>query len=161
MVHWTAHTLQELVSFLGTQYQGEKRIVCAVSEQLGVTPQSVSAVFRKDDASLAWVDKVAAAYGYELRLSFPEKPMRGSVMQCRVAAINYPNAGKLAGLVECVRMDNITINALAIKMKVSPHTVIRAFETGDIKISVLKRMARALEIEVEWKWIPIRTLPSG
>ena len=130
--------------------------MCAVSERLGVTPQSVSAIMTKDDTSLTWVDKVAAAYGYELRFSFPEKPMRGSVMQCRVAAINYPNAGKLAGLVECVRMDNITINALAIKMKVSPHTVIRAFETGDIKISVLKRMARALEIEVEWSWFQLR-----
>ena len=40
-------------------------------------------------------------------------------------------------------------------MKVSPHTIIRAFKTGDIKISILKRMASTLEIEVEWKWIPI------
>ena len=154
MVHWTAHTLQELVSFLGDQHQGEKRIVCAVSERLRVTPQSVSAVFRKDDASLAWVEKVAAAYGHELQLSFPEMPMKGSVMQRRVAAMDYPNAGKLAGMLECVRMDNITINALAIKMKVSPHTVIRAFETGDIKISILKRMASVLGIDIQWVWIP-------
>lgn len=155
MTHWPAHNLEELVTFLGTQHQGEKRMLCAVSEQLGMTPQSVSAVFRKDDASLAWVDKVAAAYGYELRLLCPDVPMKGSVIQCRVAAMDYPNAGKLAGMLECVRMSNITINALAIKMKVSPHTIIRAFKTGDIKISILKRMASTLEIEVEWKWIPI------
>ena len=92
--------MQELVSFLGTQHQGDKRILCAVSERLGVTPQSISAVFRKDDASLAWVDKVAAAYGYELRLSFPEMSMKGSVLQSRVAAMDYPNAGKLAGMVK-------------------------------------------------------------
>ena len=127
----------------------------AVSERLGVSPPTVTVVFKRDDASLSWVERVAEAYGYELRFSFPEKPMKGSVIQSRVASMDYPNAGKLAGLVECARMDNITINALAIKMKVSPHTVIRAFETGDIKISVLKRMARALEIEVEWNWAPL------
>ena len=64
----------------------------------------------------------------------------------------------MADMVECVRKSNMAINALAIKMKVSPHTVIRAFETGDIKISVLKRMARALEIEVEWNWVPVTCL---
>lgn len=155
MTHWPAHNLDEVVSFLWTQHPGEKGMARAVSERLGISPPTVSVVFKRDDASLSWVDKVAAAYGYELRLSFPEKPMKGSVMQRRVASMDYPNAGKLAGLVECARMDNITINALAIKMKVSPHTVIRAFETGDIKISVLKRMARALEIEVEWNWAPL------
>ena len=155
MTHWPAHNLEEVVSFLRTQHPGEKGMACAVSERLGVTPQSVSAVFRKDDASLAWVEKVTSAHGHELLFSFPEKPMKGSVMQRRVASMDYPNAGKLAGLVECARMDNMTINALANKMKVSPHTVIRAFETGDIKISVLKRMARALEIEVEWIWVPL------
>lgn len=154
MVHWTAHTLQELVSFLGDQHQGEKRIVCAVSERLRVTPQSVSAVFRKDDASLAWVEKVAAAYGHELQLSFPEMPMKGSVMQRRVAAMDYPDAGKLAGIVECARMSNMTLNVLANRMRVSHHTVKRAFETGDIKISILKRMASVLGIDIQWVWIP-------
>ena len=94
-------------------------------------------------------------FSEDMGFSLTEKPMKGSVIQRRVAAMDYPNSGKLAGLVECARMDNITINALAIKMKVSPHTVIRAFEAGDIKISVLKRMARALEIEVKWNWVPL------
>ena len=155
MTHWPAHNLDEVVAFLRDRHPGEKGMARAVSERLGVTPQSVSAVFRKDDASLAWVDKVASAYGHELLFSFPEKPMKGSVMQRRVASMDYPNAGKLAGMLECVRMSNMTLNILAVTMKVSPHTVIRAFETGDIKIFVLKRMARALEIEVEWIWVPL------
>lgn len=155
MTHWPAHNLDEVVSFLRTQHPGEKGMARAVSERLGVSPPTVSVVFKRDDASLSWVDKVAAAYGYELRLSFPVISMKGSVMQGRVAAMDYPNAGKLAGMVECVRMGNMTINALANRMKVNHHTVVRAFETGDIKISVLKRMARALEIEVEWNWAPL------
>lgn len=155
MTHWPAHTLQELVSFLGHQHPGEIGFVRAVSEHLSVTPQSVSAVFRKDDASLSWVMKVAAVYGYELHLLFPAMDVKGSVMQARVAAMDYPNAGRLAGMVECVRRSNITINALSNKMGVSFHTVERAFATGDIKISLLKRMASALGIEVQWFWTPL------
>lgn len=154
MIHWSAHTLHELVSFLGTQHQGGERMVCAISEKLGVTPQSVSAIFMKDDASLAWVDKVAAAYGYKLRLSFPEIAQKGSVMSSRVASMDYPNSGELAGMVECVKKSNMTINALANKINVNYHTVDRAFKTGNIKISILKRMAHALGIDVQWTWIP-------
>lgn len=155
MVHWPSHTLQELVSFLDNQHPGEKGLVRTVSERIGVTPQSISAVFRKDDASLAWVENVAASYGYELRLSFPEMEQKGTVIPSRVVSMDYPDAGQLAGLVECVRRSNMTINALSRRMKVSHHTVDRAFETGDIKISVLKRMACVLGIKVQWVWIPI------
>lgn len=155
MTHWPAHNLDEVISFLRAQHPGEKGVARAVSEQLRVTPQSVSAVFGKDDASLSWVDKVASAYGYELRLSFPEMPMKGSVLQDRVAAMDYPHAGRLAGMVECVRRSNITINALSNKMGVSFHTVERAFATGDMKISLLKRMAHVIGIEVQWNWVPL------
>lgn len=155
MTHWPAHNLQELVSFLGYQHPGERGLGSAISQRLGVTPQSISAVFRKDDASLAWVEKVAAAYGFELQLIFPEIEVRGAILQKRVATMNYPNAGKLSGLVECIRRCNMTVNALSNMIKVSYHTVDKAFTDGDIKISLLKRMACALGIEIIWTWVPL------
>jgi hypothetical protein len=76
-------------------------------------------------------------------------------MQDRVTAILFPNAGCLTGLVECVKRSNMTINALSSQLKVHFVTIERAFETGDIKISILKRIARMLGIEIKWIWLPV------
>jgi len=135
-------------------------MVHAVSERLGITAQAVSAVFKKDDASLAWVEKVAAAYGFQLRLVFPEVTFSGAVLQSRVETMEFPNAGNLAGLLECVRQKNLTIHALSCMMHISPHTVMRAFETGDMKISLLKRMARSLHIDIRWDWTQLESNSS-
>ena len=155
MTHWPAHNLEEVVSFLRTQHPGERGLARAVSERLGITVQAVSAVFRKDDASLAWIGKVAAAYGFQLRLSFPEIAQKGGRMLDKVAAINFPNAANLSGLVECVKRSNMTINALSRRINVHYVTIERAFETGDIKISVMKRIAQALGIRIQWTWAQI------
>lgn len=155
MTHWPAHTLIEVVSFLRSLYPEENGIVRAVSEHLGVTSQSVSAVFRKDDTSLAWVEKVAKAHGYRLRLDFSFR-FQGVEMDSKITQADYPDARNLVGFVDYARKYNLKINSLSVKAGVNYRIVERAFKKGDIKISMLKRMATTLGISIEWHWEPDR-----
>lgn len=160
MTHWPARNLEEVVSFLRTQHPGEKGMARAVSERLGVKPPTVSVVFKRDDANLSWAEKVAEAYGYRLRLSFPEIKHNGAVLQDRVAAAVYPDAGNLTGLVEYVRQKNQTINRFSQEVGMNYRIIERAFKKGDIKISTLKYIEGRLGIKVIWAWerIPV---PGG
>ncbi len=155
MTHWPAHTLSEVVDFLHSRHPSEQGVVRAASERLGVSPQAVSAVFRRDDANLSWAEGLAAAYGYRLRLVYPEYEFKGVSMSDRVVGFNYPEAGNMAGLVKYAKSNNLTINALAQRAGVNYCVIGRAFGKGDIKISTLKGLCRRLGIEFSWKWEPI------
>ncbi len=155
MTHWPAHTLSEVVDFLHSQTPGAQRVVCAASERLGVSPQSVSAVFRRDDANLSWVERLSAAFGYRLRLGYPAFEYRGVSISDRIVRGDYPDAGNLSGLVGFAKSRNLTINALSLKVGVNHRTINRAFTKGDIKISTLKDICRQLGFEVTWSWEPI------
>jgi hypothetical protein len=155
MTHWPAHNLDEVVSFLRTQHPGEKGMVRAVSERLGVSPPTVSVVFQRDDANLSWVEQVAEAYGFRLRLSFPAITHNGAVLQDRVADAVYPDAGNLAGLAEYAKQLNQTINRFSQVVGVNYRIIERAFKKGDIKISALKHIERKLGIKVTWEWVQI------
>ena len=154
MTRWPAHNLDEVVSFLRMQHPG-KGMARAVSERLGVTPPTVSVVFKRDDANLSWVEKVAGAYGCRLRLLFPEIVFSGGVMQDRVAVAEYPGAGNLAGLANYARQRNQTINRFSQEVGVNYRIVERAFKKGDIKISTLKQIEKKLGIKVKWVWEPL------
>ena len=158
MTHWPAHTLSEVVDFLHSRHPSEQGVVRAASERLGVSPQAVSAVFRRDDANLSWAEGLAAAYGYRLRLVYPEYEFNGVSMSDRVARGDYPGAGNLAGLVRYAKSHNLTINALAQQAGVNYRIIDRAFGKGDIKISTLKSVCRKLGIEFSWKWEPVPPL---
>lgn len=160
MTHWPARNLEEVVSFLRSQHPGEKGMARAVSERLGVKPPTVSVVFKRDDANLSWAEKVAEAYGYRLRLLFPEIKHIGAVLQDRVAAAVYPDAGNLTGLVEYVRQLNQTINRFSLEVGMNYRVIERAFKKGDIKISTLKNIERRLGIKVIWAWDRIPVLGS-
>ena len=158
MTHWPAHTLSEVVDFLRSRHPSEQGVVRAASERLGVSPQAVSAVFRRDDANLSWAEGLAVAYGYRLRLVYPEYEFNGVSMSDRVARGDYPGAGNLAGLVRYAKSQNLTINALAQRAGVNYRIIDRAFGKGDIKISTLKSVCRKLGIEFSWKWEPVPPL---
>lgn len=155
--HWPQNNLVEVISFLNRQHPDGIRATY-VSERLGVTPQAVSSILKSDDASLAWLERMAKAYGYVLCLRFPTRTYKAAIVSTPVNLSKYPSARNLSGLVEYSRDANLTINALAKKTGLGNRIIKRAFEKGDIKISNLKRITKALGINIDWEWIPVKPI---
>lgn len=153
---WPKKTLAELVSFLEERHP-EGLALKTVSEEIGVTPQALSSMFCKDDARLSRIEQIAETYGYTLRLFFPLKtfPVEGIVVP--PPKRTYANAGNLAGLVRYINDSNYSIKYVSELVPVYPSMLTRAFETGDIMVSKLYRVADALNICFIWKFIKNKT----
>lgn len=156
MTHWPADILGELVSFLSTQHPGGLS-ASAVSRVCGVSPQVISNRFLRDDADLSVVEEMARAYGFELNLAFSKNP-NGITSAPRK---DYPNAGNLQGLVGILSREQVSINGVAARIRVDYSAVARAFNSGKIKISLLKRIVAAYGIGMEWDWIPAQTISDS
>lgn len=148
--HWPANNLGDLISFLSRQHNGEIR-VAAVSEKVGVSPQAISNMLLRDDAMLSSVEKIANAYGVSLCLRFPIEadPIYNAYRR------DTSGAGALAGLFNYIYDRNYNPASLSVKVGCNRSVIDRALRCGDIKISTLNTILRALAISMTWEWLPI------
>ena len=147
---WPGKVLGELVYFLGQRHP-EGIPVKEVAEKLGVTAQYVSYIFLRDDLRLSGAEKIANLYGYELHLYFPQRRFPEGI-EAPEHTREYPKAGNLRGLAEYMLDSNWTPHALAQMTGCSYHSLLHAFETGDIMISKLRHIEESLDIQILWKF---------
>jgi hypothetical protein len=147
--------LIDVVTFLRSQHPEKRGIVSAASKRLGVTPQDVSAILKRDDAGLAWAERLARAYGYRLCLIYPDFSFRGVALDNHVKRAEYPDAGNLSGLVQYAKCNNLSINSLSHRAGVNYRIIQRAFRKGDIMISYLKHIEKSLGIQIKWIWTSV------
>ena len=148
--HWPANNLGELISFLSRRHPDGIRVV-AVGDKVGVSPQAISNMLLRDDAMLSCVERIAKAYGFSLHLRFPAAP--DSIHN--VYRRDTSGAGKLADLFEYIYARNYNPASLSAKVGCNRSVIDRSLRCGDIKISTLNAILRALGISMTWEWLPV------
>lgn len=151
--HWPNQNLNELITFLETQFPGG--MSCTdLAAAIGLSQQRISALFKKDDLKLSQAESIVEKFGYTLTLYFPKKEY--FITDYRPFGIvkmkEYPNAGNLYGLYEYMRDSNISVNMMSKTLEMTYSVIDRAFKTGDIQISTLYEILKVLGIEVLWSF---------
>lgn len=151
--HWPRKNLGELLNFLERQHP-EGLAIINIANKLGITQQSVSGMFMKDDIKLSRAEEIADAYGYELKLYFPKRESIFGITppMSLLKEKEYPNIGNLAGLYKYLLDSNITLNHISQRIGMSFGVVQRAFSKGDIFISTLYEILKELNIDVYWSF---------
>lgn len=149
--HWPRKNLGELLTFLEGQHP-DGMAINDIAQKLGVTQQSVSGMFMKDDIKLSRAESIAEAYGYQLKLFFPKREniLGLTPPPSLLKEKDFPNIGNLAGLYRYLLDSNITLNSISTRIGMSFGVIQRAFSKGDIFISTLYEIAKELKIEVYW-----------
>lgn len=144
---WPAKHLSELVAFLEKQHDDNLSIK-DVANRTGMTIQYISFLFRKDDMKLSRAENIAKAYGYTLKLYFPQREWKYEGPNRR----EFPNAKNLSGLVQYMNDSNKTVNSLSQELRISNGVLTKAFNNGDIFISMLYTVVEMLNIEFIWSF---------
>lgn len=156
--NWEGRNLRELIGFLDALYP-EGVSLSTLSAATGTTRQNVSQLFRSDDMRLSEAQRIVGAFGFRIVLYFPiwEQVTGIAPKQKNKERKNpYPNAGQLTGLCEYMLDMNRNISYLAREAGYSYGMIRRAFDTGDIKISSLRRLAEALHMPgFIWRFEPL------
>lgn len=145
--------IREVLAFLASRYDGGQIDIRDFAKKLGISYQYASAILNKDEMRLSKAEKIAEAYGHRLILYYPLKvyplgPPDREVTKRR------PAKGNLTGLIRYVEDSYITITRLAKMIGRSQPVIKKAFDTGDIFLSVLQDIADTLRIEITWEWLP-------
>lgn len=148
---WPRKNLGELLNFIEERHGTDQLSLQELSEDLEMTRGGASSAFRKDDMKLSKVQQIARKYGYRLDLYFPVRTYSDGYVAPKPRR-QYPNAGVLTGLVKYIQDSGYSIQFVAEKMNVSPQCIHRAFNNGDISISLLNDFVDALGICVIWKF---------
>lgn len=150
--HWPRKNLGELLNFIEKQHP-EGLAIINIAERLDMTQQSVSSMFMKDDIKLSKAENIAEAYGYELKLYFPQRENKLGLMLPPSGLLrqkDFPNIGNLAGLYKYIIDSNMTLNSISQRIGMSFGVMQRAFSKGDIFISTLYEILKELNINVIW-----------
>ena len=148
---WPRQNLGELVSFLEMQYP-EGLTIEAIAQRLGVTPQGVSNLFRKDDMKLSRAEEIAKIYGYKLVIYYPVRVYNDGYVPC-TPIHSYPNAKNLSGLVKYIQDSEYYVSFVAEKSGMNPITLLNAFKKGDIQLSRLNAVLDTLGIWAKWTFV--------
>ena len=147
---WPRKTLSEIIDFLEMVHP-EGLNIRILAGELGMTPGSVSNLFRRDNMKLSKAEKIAEAYGYEITLLFPTKKYP--------EGINPPNhgktfekAGKLRGLAMYIYDSNRNVHFVSNEMKMYSTMLNNAFNTGDILLTNLYKVTDHLGIIFFWRF---------
>lgn len=146
---WPCRRLRYVVEFIEERHGGLPSLK-DISEVLGLSTNSISAIFLKDDMKLSRAEWIASRYGYRLTLFFPVKEIFFEYGRPRLA--DYPNAGNLSGLAKYLRDSNVSMYGLKLRIGGSEETYKTAFRTGDIFLSTLERITDEFNIDVVWKF---------
>ena len=148
---WPRATLGPFVDFLESMHP-EGINEDAVGSLIGMSAQSISSMFMKDNARLSRVENIVRCYGMELRLIYiPEKPY----LEGNNNLYNFPNAGNLYGIVEHCNRTNRTLNAIASEVGCKRDTIKHALDKGDIMLDILERITFAVGLRVKWTFLKI------
>ena len=150
---WPGKNLGELINFLEEQYPDGIPIK-DVAERLGVTQSSISQMFRLDDTRLSKAEWIAGRYGYRIDLFFPKRKYEDGYVPAK-PRMSYPDAGNLLGLVNYIQDSEYTITFVAEKTGVTRGVFTKAFQSGDISISLLYQILDILGLCVIWKFTKI------
>lgn len=149
---WPRKNLGHMLNFLEEQYpQGIS--IYTMSKKFKMTPQAVSNMFVHDDMKLSKAEWIARQFGYELRLFFPKKTYSFEY-EPKEPKRTFPNAGNLAGLVQYIYDSNVSPSHVAERINLYSGALNRAFERGDILLSVLNAITDALGIFTFWEFKP-------
>lgn len=149
---WPGKNLGEVLGFLESIFP-EGVSGRTLAEDLGVTPQSVSGLFSKDDMWLSKAEEIARIYGHELRIFFPLRKQY-EWFTPPPPRQEFPNAGNLSGLVQYINDSGWTVSHAANVIGRTPTSLFRALNKGDIRISYLNDILDALGICAIWKFVP-------
>lgn len=148
---WNLSILAPLWDFLRERHP-EGPTARTVATHLGVTPQSVSAMFRADNTHLRKAEEIFRKYGYRLSLSFDYS---GDYPHPEMVVSVPPELGNLAGLEEHRQRMGWTVNRMAAVAGIKRDTLAKAFAKGDMTLDSLVDTCNGLNLKVKWNWNPI------
>ena len=151
---WPRKTLSEVLNFLEMVHP-EGLNIRILAQELGMTPGSVSNLFRRDNMKLSKVEKIAEAYGYQVRLLFPTKTYPEGITPPKHGK-TFKNAGKLTGLAMYIYDSNRNIHFVSREMKMYSTMLNNAFSSGDILLTNLYKVTDHLGIVFLWRFEKIK-----
>ena len=137
-------------SFLKERFPGQQVRYNAVANKIGISPQTLSAVLRRDDAQVSTMIRYFAAFGYSLLLHC-HKDLPPLARPVPISS----QAGPLAEVVHILLSLGATVHSVAQTVGVDHSVIDRMFHKGDVRISVLNRIANTYNISLEWTWYPL------
>lgn len=146
--HWPRKNLGNLLNFLERIYPDGLSIY-TLAKDFEMSPQAVSNLFLRDDMKLSKAEEIARLYGHTLHLYYPKRSFNADY-QPRFKTKDYPNAGNLSGLIKYINDSEYSLAFVAERISLYPGILNRAFENGDILLSVLNNTADALGIHIFW-----------
>ena len=148
---WPRKVLGELANFLERFYPNGLSLT-GIANDLGMTPQAISNMFRRDDMKLSKAEEIASVYGYRLQLFYPVRVYKDDYVPPAPVRL-YPDAGNLTGLVKYIQDSGYSITFVAEHNGMSTSTLTTAFKNGDIQLSTLYRILDCLGLWVSWNFV--------
>lgn len=139
----------EVQAFLEARHPGFT--LESAAKDLKVTPQALSQMLQRG-MLLSSAEHIAHVYGYVLELDWPVKTYPNGYIPSQPKH-EVKAKGNLRGLARYLRDAHLSANCVAKAAGVSPATLYHALATGNIRLSVLKRISDALGITPKWNWI--------
>lgn len=128
-----------------------------VCDRLGMTPQNLNSIFKRDDMKLSLVSRILDILGYDFFVSYE---MDGIVteplildFETTLKCIDAKNlkVARLSFLAIAMKVFNLTSAKVAEALEVNPGQVGRIFASDDIFMSYLYKIARKYDLRLKFQ----------
>lgn len=155
-VNMTTSKSKKRLSFLRVFMKEHKITGKRAAEILGMPLRSWQKKIEIDNLDFSMARNIAASVGYRIEVRFSTNKELQEKNKDIIWRPRVYESDAVAFINEVLDRHNFQ-NVSLIEAGISPHTIITANKKGDIKISIIYKVAEALKVRVRFKFIKMET----